>query len=52
MRPCPAATSERHAGHFTGPYQRRVLPGIGHNVPQETPQAMVDAVLELVRATA
>ena len=48
----PAATSERHQRHFTGPYQRRLLPGIGHNVPQETPQTMIDAVLELVRATA
>ena len=47
----PAATSERHERHFTGGYQRRLLPGIGHNVPQETPQTVTDAVLELVRAT-
>ena len=32
---------------FTGPYQRRVLPKIGHNPPQEAPQAVADAVLEL-----
>src|SRR5258706_2254798 len=39
----PAATSERHAGFFTGPYQRRVLPRIGHNVPSEAPEAMTAA---------
>jgi len=26
----PAASSEQHAPFFTGPYQRHVLPGIGH----------------------
>jgi pimeloyl-ACP methyl ester carboxylesterase len=41
--------SETHAMHFTGPYQRRVLPGIGHNPPQEAPQAFAAAILELMR---
>ena len=45
----PAAGSESHGTFFTGPYQRRVLPGIGHNIPQEAPKAVVDAVLELLR---
>jgi pimeloyl-ACP methyl ester carboxylesterase len=45
----PAEASEKHAAFFTGPYQRRVLPRIGHNLPQEAPQAFADAVLELVR---
>ena len=45
----PAAGSESHSPFFTGPYQRRVLPGIGHNIPQEAPKAVVDAVLELLR---
>ena len=34
--------------HFTGRYDQRVLPGIGHNVPQENPQAFADAVLSLL----
>jgi len=41
--------SEKHAGLFTGPYQRRLLPRIGHNPPQETPQVFANAILELVR---
>jgi pimeloyl-ACP methyl ester carboxylesterase len=44
----PPAGSEAHARHFTGPYQRRVLPRIGHNLPQETPLAVAAAVLELI----
>jgi len=46
----PREASEKHAAHFTGPYQRRVLPGIGHNPPQEAPQAFADATLGLMRA--
>jgi pimeloyl-ACP methyl ester carboxylesterase len=47
----PPSASEHHAAFFTGPYQRRLLPGIGHNPPQEAPQAFAEAVLELVRKT-
>ncbi len=43
----PAAQSEGHHRHFTGPYERRVLPRIGHNVPQEAPEAFATAVLDL-----
>jgi pimeloyl-ACP methyl ester carboxylesterase len=43
----PAASSERHARHFSGRYERRLLPGIGHDVPQEAPEAFADAVLSL-----
>jgi pimeloyl-ACP methyl ester carboxylesterase len=46
----PPEVSERHAGFFAGPYQRRVLPRIGHNPPQEDPQTFVSAVVELLRA--
>jgi pimeloyl-ACP methyl ester carboxylesterase len=46
----PPAGSEAHARLFAGPYQRRVLPKIGHNLPQEAPLAMADAVLELAGA--
>lgn len=32
---------------FTGPFSRRILPGVGHNPPQEAPEAFAAAVLEL-----
>ena len=47
----PSESSLRHAAFFTGPYQRRVIPSVGHNLPQEAPNAVADAVLELIRAT-
>jgi pimeloyl-ACP methyl ester carboxylesterase len=31
---------------FSGQYSHRILNGIGHNVPQEAPQAFADAVIE------
>jgi pimeloyl-ACP methyl ester carboxylesterase len=46
----PPEASERHAGFFARSYQRRVLPRIGHNPPQEDPQAFAEAVLQLMRA--
>jgi pimeloyl-ACP methyl ester carboxylesterase len=45
----PPESSEHHAANFTGPYQRRLLPGVGHNPPREAPQAVADAILELIR---
>jgi pimeloyl-ACP methyl ester carboxylesterase len=45
----PARASEGHGKHFTAAYQRRVLQNVGHNVPQEAPQAFADAVLQLCR---
>jgi pimeloyl-ACP methyl ester carboxylesterase len=47
----PATLSARHAKCFIGEYQRRTLPNVGHNVPQESPQAFADAVLELCKNT-
>jgi pimeloyl-ACP methyl ester carboxylesterase len=44
----PREVSEKHARFFTGPYQRRVIPAVGHNVPQEAPRAMAEAILELI----
>ncbi|HWT18030.1 MAG TPA: alpha/beta hydrolase [Variovorax sp.] len=38
------------AAKFTGPRTHRVIPGAGHNLPQEAPSAFADAVLELARA--
>jgi pimeloyl-ACP methyl ester carboxylesterase len=46
----PPAGSEAHALLFTGPYQRHVLPKIGHNLPQEAPLVVADSVLELAGA--
>ncbi|WP_076999766.1 alpha/beta fold hydrolase [Variovorax sp. KK3] len=43
----PIGGSAAHAPRFTGPHQHRVVPGAGHNLPQEKPQAFADAVLEL-----
>jgi pimeloyl-ACP methyl ester carboxylesterase len=45
----PAESSEHHATYFTGRYQCRLLPGVGHNPPREAPQAVADAILELIR---
>jgi pimeloyl-ACP methyl ester carboxylesterase len=39
------------AAHFTGPYERRILPGIGHNVPQEAPAETVAAIRDLLAVT-
>ena len=47
----PPESSLKHAAYFIGPYQRRVIPSVGHNLPQEAPNAFADAVLELIRAT-
>jgi pimeloyl-ACP methyl ester carboxylesterase len=43
----PQGGSERHDRFFTGRYQRRVIPGVGHNLPQEAPQEFAEAVLSL-----
>lgn len=45
----PAKTSEGHRRFFTGPYERRVFDGVGHNPPQEEPRLFADAVLAAVR---
>jgi pimeloyl-ACP methyl ester carboxylesterase len=45
----PPEASIAHAKFFTGPYQRRTLPRVGHNVPQEAPRETAQAVMELVR---
>ena len=44
--PAPAA----HDAHrFSGARSHRIVPGVGHNMPQEAPQVFADAVLELVQ---
>ena len=34
--------------HFSGQYERRIIAGAGHNLPQEKPDAFIDAVISLV----
>ncbi|RVT99193.1 alpha/beta hydrolase [Rhodovarius crocodyli] len=44
----PPPDMDTTAHRFTGRYERRLLPGIGHNIPQEDPQAVVRALLDLM----
>lgn len=48
----PPAEAAAHAPRFSGPRSHRLVPGAGHNLPQEAPRAFADAVLELVRGAA
>jgi pimeloyl-ACP methyl ester carboxylesterase len=43
----PAADGKAYAKKFSGKYAHRVLPGIGHNVPQEAPQAFAQAIVDV-----
>jgi pimeloyl-ACP methyl ester carboxylesterase len=44
----PHPPPEAYAGRFSGPYTHRTIEGgIGHNLPQEAPQAFADAVLDV-----
>lgn len=45
----PPPANDPDAPYFTGRYERRVLPGIGHNIPQEAPAATLAALKELLR---
>lgn len=40
--------SEKQARFFSGKYERRVIPLVGHNLPQEAPEEFAAAVLALV----
>jgi len=44
----PLGGSVRHDRFFTGRYERREIPGVGHNLPQEAPHGFAEAVLSLV----
>jgi pimeloyl-ACP methyl ester carboxylesterase len=44
----PPGNSEHHAHHFTARYERRVIPVAGHFLPNETPEAVVQAVRDLL----
>ena len=44
-----AADGAAYAKRFVGPYAHRVLKGIGHNVPQEAPDAFAKAIVDVAR---
>jgi len=44
----PPPLEDDDTQHFCGFYRRQVLPGVGHNIPQEAPQATLAALLELL----
>jgi len=43
----PLGGSVHHYQFFMGRYERRVIPGVGHNLPQEAPRDFAEAVLSL-----
>jgi pimeloyl-ACP methyl ester carboxylesterase len=44
----PHADASVYAKKFSGPYAHRVVKGgVGHNLPQEAPQAFADAIVEV-----
>lgn len=43
----PAGDGASYRSKFTGPYAHRTLQGIGHNLPQEAPEAFAQAVLDV-----
>jgi len=45
----PAPEIDEDIVHFTGRYERRVLAGVGHNIPEEAPEATVRAILDLLQ---
>ena len=49
MRTVRLIRSQAHTPEkFSGPYSHRTIEGgIGHNLPQEAPEAFADAVLEV-----
>ncbi|WP_455885370.1 alpha/beta fold hydrolase [Pseudomonas spelaei] len=44
----PPSEVDEDVQHFSGFYRRQVLPGVGHNIPQEAPGATLEALLELL----
>jgi pimeloyl-ACP methyl ester carboxylesterase len=44
----PVEQSAGHARHFAGRYDRRVIPVAGHFLSRETPEAVVQALRELI----
>jgi pimeloyl-ACP methyl ester carboxylesterase len=47
----PVSDGKATAARFAGPRTHHIVPGAGHNLPQEAPDAFADAVLELMSPT-
>jgi pimeloyl-ACP methyl ester carboxylesterase len=47
----PPASAAQHGHLFSGPRSHRLVPGVGHNMPQEVPKVFAAAVMELVNGT-
>lgn len=45
----PAEEIDEDIEHFSGFYERRVLAGVGHNIPEEAPEATLKALLDLLQ---
>jgi pimeloyl-ACP methyl ester carboxylesterase len=45
----PPAPASQHGHLFTGHRSHRLVPGVGHNMPQEVPVIFANAVMELVQ---
>jgi pimeloyl-ACP methyl ester carboxylesterase len=43
----PCWKSENHHQYFTGSYERRMLPNVGHNPPQEAPGDFAQAIIDV-----
>jgi pimeloyl-ACP methyl ester carboxylesterase len=46
----PATDGRSTAAKFTGGRQHRIIPNVGHNLPEEAPKEFVDAVWDLASA--
>lgn len=44
-----AAQGENDTGRFSGPFEHRRLPGVGHNIPQEAPADTAQALLDVLK---
>lgn len=44
----PPPATDTDARHFTGPYRREIVAGVGHNFPQEAPDAFAAAIRALL----
>jgi pimeloyl-ACP methyl ester carboxylesterase len=47
----PHPEASAYAGKFSGKYMHRIIAGgVGHNLPQEAPQAFAEAVIEIAKS--
>ena len=46
----PPTSIDYDQSHFRSTYERRIVPGAGHNLPQEAPEAFAKAILDLLRS--